>query len=422
MLQTFLIPAVYSTSMKDPVAGIGDKTLLEKSPGKKVLPIIILAQWFCTSLWFASNGVMPELVETFGLSPTAMGHLTAAVQAGFITGTLSFAVLSISDRFSPSRVFLVSALLGALFNAGIILEGQGLSSLLALRFLTGFFLAGIYPVGMKIASDYYREGLGKSLGFLVGALVLGTALPHLLSLWGGGFSWKDIILCTSLLAITGGILLGLGIPDGPYRRKAAGADLMAFFRLFRIPAFRSAALGYFGHMWELYAFWAFVPVICLDYLELHPSTEFGISLWSFLIIGIGSLACVGSGFASMRLGAGKTARIALGISGLCCLLLPVVLPHAPLLVFLIFMLIWGFFVIADSPMFSTLVAHNAPPEFTGTGLTIVNSAGFAVTVISIQLLNGMLAFGMGFEAFLLLALGPFLGLMGLGWGTRKGVG
>lgn len=383
--------------------------------GKHVLPVIIIAQWFCTSLWFASNGVMPGLLDAFSLEATAMGHLTSAVQSGFILGTLLFAILSISDRFSPSRVFLVSALMGALFNAGMVIEGQGLAGLLGLRFLTGFFLAGIYPVGMKIASDYYREGLGKSLGFLVGALVLGTAFPHLLRLWGGAYSWKVIILSTSLLAAAGGLTLGLAIPDGPFRKRASGINLTAFFGLFRIRGFRAAAFGYFGHMWELYAFWAFVPVICRDYMRLHPETRFGLSLWSFCIIGIGSLACICSGFASLRFGAGRTARLALWISGLCCLLLPGILQQASLPVFLGFMLLWGFFVIADSPMFSTLVARNAPQEYRGTGLTIVNSAGFAITVVSIQILNLWHTSGMGPSGYRLLALGPALGLLGLGW-------
>jgi len=147
---------------------------------KWILPIIVISQFGCTSLWFASNGVMSDLVTNFGLINSALGHLTSAVQFGFISGTLVFALLTIADRFSPSKVFLISALLGASFNALVIWEGNNLMSLLALRFFTGFFLAGIYPVGMKITADYYKKGLGKSLGFLVGALVLGTAFPHLL--------------------------------------------------------------------------------------------------------------------------------------------------------------------------------------------------------------------------------------------------
>ena len=149
-------------------------------PSNLILPVIVLSQFCCTSLWFAGNGVMPDLVSTFGLSESAIGHLTSAVQFGFIVGTLVFAILSIADRFSPSKVFFTCAILGALFNLGVVWEGNSLGSLLSFRFFTGFFLAGIYPVGMKIAADYFEKGLGKSLGYLVGALVVGTAFPHLL--------------------------------------------------------------------------------------------------------------------------------------------------------------------------------------------------------------------------------------------------
>ena len=150
------------------------------NPPKRILPIIVISQFCCTSLWFAGNGVMRDLVANFNLNQSALGHLTSAVQFGFISGTLVFALLTIADRYSPSKVFLFSALLGATCNVLMIGSYNNFSSLLLFRFLTGFFLAGIYPVGMKIAADYYDKGLGKSLGFLVGALVLGTALPHLL--------------------------------------------------------------------------------------------------------------------------------------------------------------------------------------------------------------------------------------------------
>lgn len=383
-------------------------------PARYLLPVIVLAQFCCTSLWFASNGVMEALIEAFGLKPTALGHLTAAVQLGFIGGTLVFAIYSLADRFSPSKVFLVSALLGALTNICTIWEGHTLTSLIGLRLLTGFFLAGIYPVGMKIAADYYQKGLGKSLGYLVGALVVGTALPHLLTSLGGGTQWRTVILTTSALAVLGGLAIGLAVPDGPYRKPALQTDFSAFPQLFRIRSFRQAALGYFGHMWELYAFWAFVPVLCLQFLDRNPTT-FSIPLWSFLIIAIGGLACIGSGYASLRWGARRTAQVSLLVSGICCLLTPLALTQPHAWVFLLFMLVWGSSVIADSPMFSTLVAHSAPGRLKGTGLTIVNSAGFAITVLSIQLLNSLFAaYPETVWVYLLLALGPVLGWIGLG--------
>ena len=225
-----------------------------------ILPTIVIAQFCCTSLWFAGNGVLSELTASFNLEASALGHLTSAVQLGFIIGTMVFAVLTIADRFSPSKVFLFSAVLGALFNLGTIIPGNSFLSLIIFRLLTGFFLAGIYPIGMKIAADYYTKGLGKSLGFLVGALVVGTAFPHLLKGLTLAMDWQVVILGTSILAITGGILMLLLVPDGPNRKAGARLDVYAFFRVFKDKAFRAAAFGYFGHMWELYTFWAFVPI------------------------------------------------------------------------------------------------------------------------------------------------------------------
>lgn len=204
---------------------------------KFILPVIVISQFFCTSLWFAGNGVINDLVINFDLNVTALGHLTSAVQFGFITGTLIFALLTIADRFSPSKVFLMSALLGSLFNLGVIWEGNSWISLLFLRFSTGFFLAGIYPVGMKIAADYYEKGLGKSLGFLVGALVIGTAFPHLLREITDTYSWKTVIIATSSLAMMGGILMVIMVPDGPYRNPVQVLIYQLFFPYFIIGNF-----------------------------------------------------------------------------------------------------------------------------------------------------------------------------------------
>ena len=259
---------------------------------KFILPVIVISQFCCTSLWFAGNGVINDLVINFDLQISALGHLTSAVQFGFIIGTLIFAILTIADRFSPSKVFLISALLGSLFNLGVIWEANNLISLLSFRFFTGFFLAGIYPVGMKIASDYYKKGLGKSLGFLVGALVLGTAFPHLLKEITGAYPWRYVLMATSFLGVFGGILMVIMVPDGPYRKPGQRTDLSAFFNVFHNREFRSVAFGYFGHMWELYAFWAFVPFMLKKYAIEHPQTIFNIPILSFLIIGMGGLACV----------------------------------------------------------------------------------------------------------------------------------
>lgn len=380
---------------------------------KWILTVIVISQFCCTSMWFAGNGVMGDLVSNFDLKESALGHLTSAVQFGFISGTLVYALLTIADRFSPSKVFLISALLGALFNAGVILEGNGLTSLLTLRFFTGFFLAGIYPVGMKIAADYYEKGLGISLGFLVGALVLGTAFPHLLKGVTDSFPWRYVLLTTSFLSAFGGLLMAIRVPDGPYRKHSDYLDLSSFFRVFRNSDFRSAAYGYFGHMWELYAFWAFVPVMLKTYNDLHPQAALNIPVLSFLIIGIGGLACVIGGYLSQILGTKRTAFIALLLSCGCCIVSPLIFAVEFESLFIGFLLFWGMVVIADSPLFSTLVAQNASAEIKGTALTIVNCIGFSITIISIQLINGMHALLDSNGIYVVLALGPILGLIAL---------
>ncbi|ALJ01591.1 MFS transporter [Rufibacter tibetensis] len=377
----------------------------------RILPIIVLAQFACTSLWFAGNAVLPELIPQFHLEASSLSHLTSAVQLGFILGTLVFAVFTISDRFSPSKVFLVCALVGAGFNWSL-LWAEGLSTLLLSRFLTGFCLAGIYPVGMKIAADYHQKGLGKALGFLVGALVLGTAFPHLLKSLTQGLPWRYVIWATSGLAVAGGLSLFFLVPDGPHRSRSSQLDFTAFFQIFKQKQFRAAAFGYFGHMWELYTFWAFVPVIIALYAEANPGVTLNNPFLSFCIIAAGTLACIGGGYLAGNIGSAKTAFGALAISMACCLLSPWLF-QLPLPLFLGLLLVWGLAVVMDSPQFSTLVAQSAPVQVKGTALTIVNSIGFAITIVSIQLLRSIQVAVAPTYWFLFLAIGPALGLLAM---------
>ncbi len=380
---------------------------------KLILPIIIISQFCCTSLWFAGNGVMGDLIINYHLNENALGYLTSVVQFGFISGTLMFAILTIADRFSPSKVFFTSAILGALFNLGVIWQGNGLISILVLRFLTGFFLAGIYPVGMKIATDYYEKGLGKSLGFLVGALVIGTAFPHLLKGVTSAFPWQSVLIATSLLAILGGFLMISFVADGPYRKPGVSIDFSAFFNVFKNGPFRRAAFGYFGHMWELYTFWAFIPILLKTYQTIHPQTNYNIPVLSFLIIGIGGLACIIGGYISQTVGTKRTAFTALLFSCICCLISPLIIVQNLDGIFIGFLLFWGMVVIADSPLFSTLVAQHANPEIKGTALTIVNCIGFSITIISIQLISAIRQITDSNSIYMILAIGPVLGLIAM---------
>lgn len=374
---------------------------------------IVISQFCCTSLWFAGNAVLNELVINFELPSTALGHLTSAVQFGFITGTLVFALLTIADRYSPSKVFLTCALIGAFLNLGILLPNNNLWSLLAVRFGTGFFLAGIYPVGMKIAADHFERGLGKSLGFLVGALVLGTAFPHFLKSFMSLTEWKSVIIGTTILAAIGGLLMALFVPNGPFRKAGERLDISAFFRVFKNVNFRTAAFGYFGHMWELYTFWAFVPFILMAYNTAHADVALNIPLMSFLIIGIGGPACVLGGYVAEKYGTKKVATLALALSCICCVISPLILSVNSSIIFIVFLLFWGTAVIADSPLFSTLVAQNANAYIKGTALTIVNCIGFAITIVSIQLVSLLQHLVEIKYLFLVLAIGPVLGLMAL---------
>ena len=377
---------------------------------KHVLTIIVLAQFLCTSLWFAGNAIIPDLISQYNLHPSALGYLTSSVQLGFILGTLLFAIFTISDRFSPSKVFFVSALLGSAFNLTSIMVGSEIELLMSSRFLTGFFLAGIYPVGMKIAADYHSKGLGKALGYLVGALVLGTAFPHLLKNLTGGLPWKYVLIFTSALSALGGLLMILFIPDGPHRTSSSSLDFKGVFKVFKNNNFRTAAIGYFGHMWELYAFWAFVPIILNTYISYNQPLQLNTPLLSFIIIGIGSISCVIGGYLSQKYGSRRIAFFALAISSLCCLISPFIFYWESSL-FILFLLIWGISVVADSPQFSSLVAENAAGKLKGTALTVVNSLGFAVSIISIQLISWLSTTIDQTLIYLILSIGPLAGLL-----------
>lgn len=377
---------------------------------KNVLPIIVVSQFAGTSLWFAGNAILPELKSALDLSQYALSHVTSAVMIGFVAGTLVFGILSLADRYSPVKLFFISSLLGALTNASVAWLASDALSLFVLRFLTGFCIAGIYPVGMKIAADWYEKGLGKAMGFLLGALILGTAFPHLLKNRSFELPWKTVLYCTSLFAVAGGILI-LFLGDGPHRKRAEAFQWDAFGEIFKSKKWRQAAFGYFGHMWELYSFWGFLPIIISLYASKN-NIDLNIPLLSFLIIASGSIGSIIGGYLSLKIGSAKVATTALFISGFCCFISPFIY-NMPLEPFLIVLFIWGLTVAPDSPQFSTLVANYSPEHLKGTALKIYNAIGFTITIISLIVIDRVFHSN-GFFAkentMLLLGFGALIGL------------
>jgi len=374
---------------------------------RRILPVIVLSQFAGTALWFAVNAVMPNLQADWNMPPSAVGTLTSTVQLGFIAGTLAFAVLAIADRFPARGVFLLCALAGAACTVAATRIDRNLAAMLTLRFATGFVLAGIYPVGMKIAAGWYRQGLGMALGFLVGALVLGTAAPHGLRAIGADWAWQSVMLAVAGIAAVGGVLMYVCVPDSPHLPRAPRVDPRVLAVIVRDRNVRASALGYFGHMWELYTFWVLVPLIVAGRVQSG-----GASATAFAVIAVGALGCVGGGLLVHRFGSARVAAAQLAASGVCCVLAPFAL-DAPLGIFIAWLLVWGITVVGDSPQFSTLTAHNAPRAAVGSVLTLVNCIGFAITIPSIQLFT-WLAQQVSLGVVLpWLALGPLAGLIGL---------
>lgn len=374
--------------------------------------VVSIAQLFGTSLWFSANSAADGLIDAWGADASAIGWLTNAVQAGFILGTLGMSLLGLADRFRASTIFVTSALAGALFNLGFAWLAHDVVSGSLFRFLVGLSLAGIYPIGMKLIVSWEPERTGQALALLVAMLTLGTALPHFLRFTGGQLPWQWIVSGSSGLALLGAALvhrLGTG-PHLP--AAAAGAKrTRTVLSAFTIARFRAAAIGYFGHMWELYAFWTAVPMLVAATGLDAGFPALGVAGLSFLVIAAGALGCLAGGALSQRIGSAGVAMASLILSGGCIVTFALGWQALPAGALLAVLLLWGASVVADSPQFSALSARACPRDMVGAALAIQNAVGFAITMLSI-LAATILIQKVGPSAVWLLLPGPLVGVAG----------
>jgi MFS family permease len=377
------------------------------------IAIIVVAQLLGTSLWFSTNSAADDLTRAWGVGPSGIGWLTNAVQLGFIVGTLSIAFTGLADRYRASRIFALSAVLGACANAGFALCANGLADGMAWRFVVGLCLAGVYPLGMKLVVSWAPQQAGAALAWLVGMLTLGTALPQGVRVLGAHLPWQMVLLVSSLLALMAAAMV-MWLGDGPHlklRDPSSPAAQANVLRAFKAPALRASAFAYFGHMWELYAFWTLVPML-IRITDLPGRLGVGsIAGLSFVVIGVGALGCVLGGWMSVRIGSARVAAVALGLSACCCLVFPWV-SEAPAWLLLGTLLIWGMSAVADSPQFSALSSQACPPDAVGSTLAVQNGIGFAITLVAIAMTTRVVDH-VGVEVAWWLLPGPLLGLIAL---------
>jgi MFS family permease len=377
----------------------------------RVLFLLSLAELFGMSLWFSASAVAPLLRAEWGLSDASATWLTLSVQLGFVAGTLASAVLNLPDVFSPRRLVIGTSLLGAAANASLALFSHGSASALVLRFLTGFCLAGVYPPGMKILASWFRARRGLALGVLVGALTLGKAVPYLVNAVFGS-AWRRSLLAASGLAVLGAVLVLLFVREGPFAPAAAPFDLTQAAKVLENRGVRLATFGYFGHMWELYAMWTWVPVMLRSGFALRGLPPAAAEAASFFVIGCGAAGCILAGLAADWKGRTLVTSAAMAVSGACCVVIGLCYGGPPL-VLLAVAAVWGTAVVADSAQFSAAVTELGDAVYMGTALTLQTSLGFLLTALSIDLVPAFLP-ALGWRwVFVLLAPGPFLGVLAM---------
>lgn len=380
----------------------------------KNLWLLSIAELLAMSLWFSASAVVPQLTQEWDLSGGQQSWLTMSVQIGFVVGAFISAALNLADRFAIQRLFALSAVTGALFNASIALFVNQPGIAFLLRFLTGVTLAGVYPTGMKLMATWCKRDRGLGIGLLVGALTVGSALPHLLNIIpffgksGGLPPWRPVLLAATVAALLAAGIIAKFVQTGPFLAKAAKLDWRYAGSIFTNRSVRLANFGYLGHMWELYAMWAWVPLLILESYQRAGWDNVAARLTGFMVVAVGGIGSIVAGVLADRWGRTTITLISLMVSGSCALLVGFLVSSPFLLTILC--LVWGFAVVADSAQFSTAISELSDPSFVGTALTMQTSLGFLLTLFTIRIIP-VLANAVGWEwTFWVLAIGPVFGI------------